>query len=76
MSTHNIEVYEEISKIIPLFSSNIKYASYLFFCSTVKVSIELLSQPVTIMICPRLLKSTLNPIKQSFIYNVLFVCLI
>ena len=32
MSTHNIGFYEEISKIIPELSSNIKYAPDLFFC--------------------------------------------
>ena len=35
VSTHNIGFYEEISKIIPLLSSNItKYTPYLVFCSS------------------------------------------
>ena len=32
MSTHNIGFYEEISKIIPQLSSNIKYEPYLCYC--------------------------------------------
>ena len=41
MSTNNIGLYEEISKMILKLSSNIKYTPYLF-CHILKISFDVL----------------------------------